>query len=176
MLIRKINAGLSLLITFLLMDHAVFYSVWMLSRGSIEKSASFMPWILMGLTVIHAFIGIDLAVTGIMEAAKHKDKNYPKMNASTLVQRISGILLLLFVPLHVAGAAGFMHPPKIVQATVPLGFFTIALAHVAVSASKALITLGIGSAKFIKAVDIVVKIICAATLIAAITGFCLYKV
>ena len=35
---------------------------------------------------------------------------------------------------------------------------------------------GIGNAKIVKAADIAVKVICAATLIAALTGFYLYKV
>jgi hypothetical protein len=55
-------------------------------------------------------------------------------------------------------------------------FFTVALAHTAVSTGKAFITLGLGSAKFVKAADIAVKVICAATLIASLIGFYLYKV
>ena len=65
-----------------------------------------------------------------------------------------------------------MQPPKIVHAM----FYTIVLMHAAVSTSKAFITLGIGNAKFVKVVDIVVKVICAATLIAALTSFYLYRV
>ena len=49
MILRKINAVLSLFTTVLLMDHAIFLSVWMLSRCSIEKSADFMPRILVFL-------------------------------------------------------------------------------------------------------------------------------
>ena len=39
MLLRKINAGLSLLITLLLIDHAAFMGVWMLSKGGIAQNA-----------------------------------------------------------------------------------------------------------------------------------------
>ena len=49
-------------------------------------------------------------------------------------------------------------------------FFTIVLTHIAISTGKAFITLGIGNAKFIKVVDIVMKVICGATLIAGVIG------
>lgn len=176
MLMRKINAGLSLLTASLLLDHAIFNAVRMISRGTIEKGATFMSWILFGFMLAHAVISIDLAISAHSETEKRKCKSYPKLNVSTIVQRISGIVLIVFAGLHVAGAAGFMTPPPIVHAIVPAVFFTIALTHVAVSTSKAFITLGIGSAKFVKAVDLVIKVICAATLIAALTGFYLYKV
>ena len=176
MLMRKINAGLSLLTAFLLLDHAIFNAVRMISRGTIEKSGTFMPWILFGLMLAHAFISIDLAVSAHEETEKRKCKAYPKLNIATIFQRVSGCALILFSALHVAGAAGLMTPPPAVHATVPAVFFTIALTHTAVSTSKAFITLGIGNAKFVKVVDIVVKVICVATLIASLTGFYLYKV
>ena len=176
MLLRKINAGLSLLTTILLLDHAIFNAVRMLSRGTIEKGTTVMSWVLFGLMLAHAFISIDLAISAHEGAEKRKCKSYPKMNVATMIQRISGVVLIVFTALHVAGAAGFMTPPPIVHAVVPAVFFTIALAHVAVSTSKAFITLGIGNAKFVKAVDIIVKVLCAATLIAALAGFYLYIV
>ena len=46
--------------------------------------------------------------------------------------------------------------------------------HTAISTSKAFITLGIGSAMFVKTVDIAVKVICGVTLVADIVGFYLY--
>ena len=176
MLLRKINAGLSLLTTVFLLDHAIFNAVRMLSRGTVENGASFMSWILFGLMLAHAVISIDLAISAHAGAEKRKYKSYPKMNAATIIQRASGVALILLASLHAAGAAGFMTPPPIVHAIVPAVFFTIALAHVSVSTSKAFITLGIGNAKIVKAVDIAIKVICAATLVAALTGFYLYKV
>ena len=176
MLMRKINAGLSLLTAFLLLVHAIFNAVWMISRGVIEKSGTFMPWVLFGLMLAHAFISIDLTISAHEGMGKHKCKVYPKLNRATIFQRISGMVLILFTALHVAGAAGFMTPPPVIHAIVPSVFFTVALAHTAVSTSKAFITLGIGNARIVKVVDIAVKVICVATLIAALTGFYLYKV
>ena len=69
-----------------------------------------------------------------------------------------------------------MQPPQIVHVIVPPLFFTLSLAHVAVSASKALITLGIGNAKFVRVADIAIKLLCCATLIADLIGFYLDRV
>lgn len=170
MLLRKINAVISLLITLLLLDHAIFLSVSMLS-GAFPVSSNAVPWILTVLVALHVFISIDLAISAHQGTEKRKVKSYGKLNRATIFQRISGVLMLVFVPLHVANFAGFLHLPRIVFVTVPIVFFTIVLAHAAVSTNKAFVTLGIGSARFIKVVDIVVKVICLVTLIAALTGF-----
>ena len=174
MLLRKINAIISLLATLFLLNHAIFTSAWMLSKGSIEQSAPVAPWILAGLIAAHAFIGIYLAISSHMEGEKRKVKSYPKMNRVTIFQRVSGMLLIIFTALHVAGASGAMQPPQIVHTIVPPLFFAIALAHAAFSTDKAFITLGLGNARFVKIVGIITKVICGATLIAAITGFYLY--
>ena len=176
MLMRKINAGLSLLPAFLLLDHGIFNAVRMLSRGTMEKGGTFISWILFGLMLTHAVISIDLGISAHSETETCKGNSYPKLNIATMFQRISGMVLIVLAGLHVAGAAGLMTPPPIVHAILPALFFTIALMHVAVSTSKAFITLGIGTAKFVKAADIVIKVICAATLITALAGFYLYKV
>lgn len=175
MLSRKINAGLSLLTTFLLLDHALFNSIRMLSGGRVATSFNYAPWILTVLMAIHAFISIDLAISSHLNGEKCKCKNYPKMNAPTIVQRVSGVLLILFTALHIAGAAKYMVPPAVVHAILPPLFFAVALAHAAISTSKAFITLGIGSARFVKAADIVIKVICVLTLIAGVMGFYLYN-
>ena len=174
MLMRKINAIISLLATLFLLDHAIFTSVWMLSRGTVEQSAPVAPWILAGLVALHAFIGIYLAVSSHMEGETRKVKSYPKMNRGTIFQRVSGLLLIIFAVLHIAGASGAMNPPHIVHTIVPPFFFAIALAHAAFSTDKAFITLGIGNARFIKVLSVIIKVICALTLIAAIAGFYLY--
>lgn len=176
MILRKINACLSLLTTVMLLNHAVFHAVWMLSRGSIEKTANNMPWIMFVLMMLHAIISIILAILGHRGAEKVKAQGYPKLNRATIIQRASGVLLILFTILHISGPAVGIYPPKIIHAIFPPLFFTIALMHVAVSGSKAFITLGIGNAKFIKLSDMVIKLVCGVTLVADIIGFYLYLV
>ena len=174
MVLRKINAGLSLLSTILLMYHAIFHAAWMLSQGSIEKRANIMSWVLFGLMMLHAFVSIDLVASTYMETESCKCKHYPKMNVSTLVQRVSGVLLIVFTVLHVAGTIGYLQPPPLVHAILPPVFFTVALLHTAVSTSKAFVTLGIGNAKFVRVADVAIKGICVVTLLADVVGFYLY--
>ena len=170
MVLRKINAGVSLLTTILLLIHAIFLSIYMLSGNSTARPAELMSWALVGTVVIHAFISVDLAFSGYLESDNHKGKKYAKMNIPTIVQRVSGILMLPAAGLHIAGAIGAMVPPKMVHAIVPPLFFAIVLAHTAISTSKALISLGIGNTKLIKTVDMVMRVICGATLIAGVIG------
>lgn len=176
MILRKINAYLSLAATLLLLNHAIFNAVWMLSKGSIPKNANSMPWILFGLMILHAIISIVLAILGHKGVKKCNPKSYPKLNKATIIQRASGVSLILLSVLHIAGMSGGLQPPKIIHTILPPLFFTIALMHTAISTSKAFITLGIGSAKLIKTIDIAMKMICSLTLVADIIGFYFYLV
>lgn len=174
MLTRKINAVISLLTTFLIFAHAIPIAVWMISMGAINRPPVILSWVLTGFVLVHVFICIDMVVSIHMSGEHQKGKTYPKLNRTMIVQRLSGVLMVLFTGLHIAGAIGAMHPPKIVHGIVPPLFFAVVMAHVAVSTSKAFITLGIGDAKFIKRVDILTKVICVITLIADVVGFFLY--
>ena len=44
--LRKINAIISMLIVVLLLDHAMFYAVVMLSRYRIPTHATVLPWVI----------------------------------------------------------------------------------------------------------------------------------
>ena len=174
MLLRKVNAWLSLLITIMVLNHAIFNAVRMLSMGAVENVVSNVSLMLIILMVIHAVISIALAESCRKGAEKRKSRVYKKLNAQTFVQRASGVAMLLFTALHVTGALGIMQPPDLVHAIVPPLFFTIVLVHVAASTDKALITLGFGSARFIKIMGIATKVLCAVTLVADVVGFYLY--
>ena len=176
MLVKKINASIGLLITLLLLFHAVYMAVFLFANGGIAYSASFVSWALTGLTAIHAFIGIDAAISGMMNGGGLKHKKYAKLNITTVIQRASGMLLVIFIVLHIAGATGAMKPPPFVHAIVPVLFFGASMVHTVCSFPRALITLGIGNAKFVKTADIAMKVICGAVLIADIVGFYLYRV
>lgn len=171
MILRKINAVLGLITTLLILDHAIFHAVWMLSGCSIEKSAGGMSMFMFVVMIVHAAVSIVLAVLGHKGAEKRKCNGYPKLNRATIIQRMSGVLLILLTVLHIAGAVGGLKLPKLVCAFLLPLFFTVVLTHVAVSVSKAFITLGIGNARTVKAIDIVMKAICALTLIADVIGF-----
>ena len=173
-MLRKINAVLSLVITWLLLVHAIINGVWMLSRGAFTKAQNPLAFILFMLMMLHAIMCIVLLIRAHKGAEKRKCKGYPNMNAQTYIQRIGGALLILFTVLHIAGTKGVLNPPKLVHSILPPLFFAMALMHVAISTSKALITLGVGNAKVIKRVDIIIKILCVIILIADVIGFYLY--
>ncbi len=161
MLLRKLNAALSLLTALMFFDHSIFLSIWMLSDFRIEKSADAMPFILAGLMVLHALISILLGILGHKGAEKRKCNAYPKLNAETFIQRASGILMLLLLGAHIAGAATHMQP-KILHSILQTIFFLSAFAHISVSVGRSLITLGIGNARVIRVVDIAMKFLCLA--------------
>jgi hypothetical protein len=177
MILRKINSVFSLITTVLLLGHAISIASWMLSRGRIIPFGGHtLPKVLIWAFVAHALVSIILMISAIVDKKTNgsKGKMYPKMNSKTIVQRISGILLILFTFLHVAGAKGIIVPPPFVHAVIPVVFFLMVMCHIAVSFSKAFITLGIGNAKFIECADIGIKVICAVTVVADIIGFYLH--
>lgn len=175
MILRKVNAGMSLIVTAMLINHAVSHAVWMLSGGRFAiQTPSCLPWVLFGLMMLHAIISIVLAVLGHKGTEKRECKDYSKLNKTTIIQRMSGVSLILLTMLHVLGTVGVVQPPQLVHTILPPIFFAIVLMHTAISTSKAFITLGIGNAKAIKVIDIVAKVICGATLIADVVGFYLY--
>ena len=176
MKLRKTNAELSLLSSALLLGHAVPLAFWMLSKGRIPKPAPIIPWALTILIVAHAVLSILLMIKAHKDGGSHKGRTYPKMIVPTIIQRMTGVLMLVFTVPHIAGATGIIVPSQAVHAVLPPLFFAIALTHTAVSFSKALITLGVGDAQLIKKVDIIVKIVCGVTLLADIIGFYLYVV
>ena len=171
MRLRKINAVLSIVITVLLMLHAIVNAVWMFSQGSFAKTAV-LSWALFGLMMVHAVFCI---IFGIQAHRGEEEQNaYTKVDIFTKIQRFGGLLLIPFSVLHALGAIGVIQPPQVIHAILPTVFFALCMVHVAISGSKALITLGIGNAKLIKIVDIAVKALCAVTLIASVVGFYLY--
>ena len=174
MKLRKINAIFSLISTVLLLIHAISLAAWMLSRGVISKTPSSIPLALTLFFLIHAIISIVQMIAANKGRKKSDGKHYFKLNRATLVQRISGVLMIIFTWLHIAGTLGIMTPPQVVHAIVPTLFFCLVMSHIAVSGSKAFITLGIGNAKFIQRVDVVIKVICVITLVADVVGFYLH--
>jgi hypothetical protein len=175
MLLRRINAVISLLLSFLLIFHAGTLSVWMLSRCSIAKPADFFSFILMPLIVVHIVLSLIPAILAHKGTEKHPSKSYPKMNLPTVIQRATGILMIVLLPFHLTGAASH-YQPKMLHAVLHPLFFAVIMAHTSISVSKALITLGIGGAKTVKIVNVIMRVLCMAVLVMGVIGFeiCLF--
>lgn len=170
MLLRKVNAWLSVATTMLLFQHTFFYSFCMLSLCDFNTVNEIISYVLAGLMILHAVLSAVMAFLGHKGADKGKFKDYPKINISTIIQRTSGILMLLLIGLHIWGAACFFQP-KILHAFIQPLFFIMALAHASVSFSKAFITLGIGNARTIRIIDIATRILCLVIFILGVVGF-----
>jgi hypothetical protein len=146
----------------------------MLTNTKPPDMVGVMAFLLTAVMAIHAVLSIIPAFLAKKDKPEYKVKEYPKMNIPTMVQRISGILMIPFTALHILGATGITKTPDIVHAIIPPIFFLFVLAHVAVSTSKAFITLGIGNYKFVNIADKVIKLICILTLILDVFGFYIY--
>lgn len=174
-MLKKINAGVGLGATVLLMIHAIYCSVWMLSRCSIAKYADAFPRVLSAVMAVHVILSAVIMLTCRRGKRGEKDKKYLRLNIETYIQRGTGILMLLMLGLHIAGS--FNHfQPKLLHAALHPVFFAVSLLHVSVSAGRALITLGVGGAKTVRAVNIAMHILCGATFVAGAIGFylCLF--
>ena len=82
MILRKINASLSLVTTVLFLNHAISLSIWMLYRCGIQKSVINMPKALMVVTALHAVLSILLAILGHKGAEKRKCNAFSAKNTS----------------------------------------------------------------------------------------------
>ena len=175
--LREINAPVSLIVLILFLEHAIFNSVWMLSRCSIEMFFNITPLVLTVLAVFHAILSLAMAALAHKGEEKPKQpyKTYTSLNIKTTIQRWSGIAILLLLGVHIAGAANYFHP-KLLHAFIHPAFFAVVLLHVAVSSSKAFITLGIGNTKFVKIFDRLMYVICGLIFIAGFVGLylCLF--
>lgn len=174
MKLRKINAVFSLISTILIFGHAISLGICMLTNTKPPDMVGVMAFLLTAVMAIHAVLSIIPVFLAKKDKPEYKVKEYPKMNVPTMVQRISGILMIPFTALHILGATRITNNPDILQAILPPIFFLFVLAHVAVSTSKAFITLGIGNYKFVNIADKVIKLICILTLILDVFGFYIY--
>ena len=175
MILRKINAALSLVASFLLFHHAAHLSIWMLSKYTIQRPPMILSWILLGFMAAHAILSIIMAFLGHKGAEKRKCNEYPKMNIPTYLQRATGMIMIFLIGLHIAGPF-VRYQPTVLHAIGHPILFLLSLSHLSVSVGRGLITFGIGNAAIIKVIDVVAKILCILTLIASIVGFysCLF--
>ena len=173
--LRKINAIISMLIVVLLFNHSIFNAVEMLSRYRIAGAKTIFPWVLVVLVAVHAVLSIAMAVLAHKGTEKRKYNMYNNLNKQTMLQRYSGILMIVLLGVHIVGSGTYFQP-KMLHAVLHPVFFAVVLMHLAVSMSKAFITLGIGNAKLVKVLDRVLPIICGVLCIACVVGFylCLF--
>ena len=139
---KKINAILTLLSIAALVIHAgyqtVSYAV-LYYNPVISKVLGFM-------IVIPVVCHILLSVISVLILHDSKTVSYCRRNAAILVQRICAVLLLCLFPVHTHTFELFQaHPDGFIFILIKVAevlFYVALFAHISVSFSRALITLG----------------------------------
>ena len=167
MLLKKTNAALGLLSILLMLSH-IGYSVFAyltMYYNPFLKNIFAYPFMI--AVCLHAVLGM-LSVS--MQPEGSRLDLYPKLNARTVLQRVSAALIFPLLILHIntfslmrASAEGGHKVFIMLLILGELLFFAAVITHISVSLTKALITLGLlSSSKTAKAIDTVLYILGAA--------------
>ena len=169
---KKINARLSLLTSLLIFFHvgSTAYHYLTLHYIPILKKLSTHPFMLS--VCLHAILAMSIV---FFSSDGTKLEKYPKQNVETILQRASALLILPLLILHI-NTLGLLNkcadsgkwPLFVLLLIFQPVFYATVFTHVAVSVSRALITLGrISSLETKKKVDRGVRILCAVFFTAA---------
>lgn len=173
MAIKKINSILSLLTILCFLAHSGYSAYSYLTLYYNPSLTKLFSIPLMVLVCIHAVLGM---LTVFLLSDGTRLDLYPKENIRTIIQRVSAALILPFLFLHIklygllktAGEEGQM-PLFILLIAAQVLFFATVYIHIAVSLSRALITLGVlTSRKMQKGIDRIVYILCVILFLAVI--------
>ena len=154
---------LTALAIFVHIGYAAFAYLTFCYNPLLKKVTSFP---LMALLCLHAVLSMGIV---FFSADGTKLNQYPKQNVGTILQRGSAILILPLLILHIntfsllqtCAGNGNWFCFVLLLISQPV-FYATVLTHVAVSVSRAMITLGrVSSLEKKKTVDRVVRIICA---------------
>ena len=164
MLRKKISAGAALLCILSLFAHVLWqaYAYYHFLYNPLLTKV--LGYISLGLAVLHG----ALSMYGVL---KDHDGNrlgmYPAANARTIAQRVSAVLMLLLLLVHI-NTFGLLKShagqpfAELFVVVVELLFFTSVLTHVATSFTRALITMGwLTSRETQRRIDYVVWAVCA---------------
>ena len=174
MAIKKWNARLSFLTLLLLLIHEgyqLYAYITFYYNPVLSKVTGFAT---AGCFALHAILSM------IIVFVMHDSKSvaYKKLNIRTVMQRISAVLILVLLPLHIfsfsllkrsVGSVGYVGGVGYVLVeAAQIIFYAMLSCHVALSFSNALVTLGrLSDIKKKRVIDVVVCVICLLLFIAA---------
>ncbi|MBQ9544292.1 MAG: hypothetical protein IJV00_04110 [Clostridia bacterium] len=172
MKLKKINAILSMLTTAAIFVHIgyVAFSFAAMYDNQLLKNLTARPF--MAFACLHAIFA--MAIVFFSSEGTRLDQ-YPKQNVGTIIQRATAILILPLLFLHIntfdllttCAQTGKWGLFVVLMISQPI-FYAVTLAHVSVSVSRALVTLGrLTSIEKKKKVDRIVMIVCAVFFVAA---------
>ena len=163
MRLKKINAILGLLLMAICLTHIVLEIIDGLSGWEKQTYVAMTARICGTIAIFHVLISIGMIFF------VHDKKGlgaYPGKNMGTLIQRISGLMMIILLAIHVRLSqiisahqeeeTGFF----ILCITVMILFYLTVFVHIALSFTRALITLGaITSRKKKDQLDVVLRVI-----------------
>jgi len=150
MRLKKTNAVLGLLLSAVCLTHVVAEVGNGITHGALQSQNQIIARICGTIAILHVLISCYMLF--ISHEGKHMNQ-YPRENASTLLQRISGILMIIFLAFHVgvfnalAGHEGRDAGFFILRTATAVLFYGTVFLHISLSFSRALITLGILSSR-----------------------------
>lgn len=166
--IKKWNARLSLLTIVLLLIHEgyqLYAYTTMYYNPILSKVTGYALAAALGLHVI-------LSIVSVFVLHDAKKVTYKKLNIKTVIQRVSAVLIVLLLPIHIlsfdllqssVGGIGY-----ILTEIAQILFYAALFCHIATSFSNAFITLGtLTDMRKKRIIDIVVAVICAILFLAA---------
>ncbi len=179
MRLKKINAALSLVTSLAMLLH-IGYTVYAYLAFYYNPGLKLLTAVpFMVLACLHAFCGMTAV---FLQADGTRLDLYPKQNRRTVLQRVSAALIFPLLILHLntygllraSAEAGQWLCFALLLLSQPL-FYGAALAHVAASLTRALITLGWLSdreaqRKFDRAICIACALLFAAAVFAVVKG------
>ncbi|MBQ9006221.1 MAG: hypothetical protein IJ092_07585 [Atopobiaceae bacterium] len=172
--LRKANAMLSALMLALFLVHGVVDSFLMVGVGT--PLSKVVSWVLVGICVVHAAIGVVLTLD-TLKAQQQAGAAYPIRNKRFWAVRITGLLIAVLIALHVVIFArfddgpvrlSFFGSPQLVVSVLLVAAIAV---HVLVSAEPLLISLGI-AAPGERALDVI--LVLAGLLLLMVAAFVVY--
>ena len=155
MISKKLNAVLSLIITFLLVDHTIACSIHMI-QNDYSQSLPGPAWLLAVLVAVHALASLYFVFV------RHDSKfiKYTAQNVRTILQRDSGFLMVIAGIIHAFSAS--TRENMILFCVSHLFVVLFSMLHTAVSVPNALVTLGIvTSERKHKIIFLLCAVVCA---------------
>ena len=138
MRLKRWNAVIALLAAVLLAVHNTINARMML-LGRVTESPAFPARALAALVVIHALVSLYLLIF------RHEKggRIYPKITAGFILQRVTGIAMILPVVFHAAVRAGSFGVGLIPVLWVHFAVMVLSYVHIPLSVPNALVTLGV---------------------------------
>lgn len=145
---RKGNIIFGTIAVILLLWHSTVMSLLLLGKIAYNPNNKLTGWALLGVIILHALFNVVMWIKG---RSKRKVNMYIGLNKSCMLQRFTGILILMIFGLHYFAygyttSAGEFIPttPSLHVYLGELLFLSVAVIHLFLSLNRLSVSIGIG--------------------------------